>query len=63
LNVGTNLKGKSSRSLTKIHQNVSIIILCHPREDGDPVYNYIQNSDFSLDSHLLRGNDNLCQDL
>jgi hypothetical protein len=41
---------------------MSIIILCHPREDGDPVYNYIQNSDFSLDSHL-RGNDNLCQDL
>ena len=33
------------------------IVLRHPREDGDPVYNYIQNSDFSLDSHL-RGNDN-----
>jgi len=29
---------------------------CHPLEEGDPVYNHIQISNFSLDSRL-RGND------
>jgi len=49
-----------SGSFTKLYHNKSIIILCHPREDGDPVYNYIQKGDFSLVPP--QAGDNLCQE-